>query len=51
MKLAPWPAVVAYHAGLLERPSVARAFAEERMLYARELGRKDAPAKVEAAAT
>jgi len=35
--LAPWPALTSYQARLRERPSVARAFEEERALYAREL--------------
>jgi len=34
--LKAWPALQRYHAGLAARPSVARAFAEERALYARE---------------
>ncbi|HKO50174.1 MAG TPA: glutathione binding-like protein [Polyangiaceae bacterium] len=35
--LERWPAVKAYHRGLAERPSVARAFAEELELYREEL--------------
>jgi glutathione S-transferase len=42
--LAPWPAITAYHKRLHERPSVARAFAEERTLYGRELARQAATA-------
>jgi glutathione S-transferase len=34
--LAPWPTIRSYHAHLRERPSVARAFSEERALYSRE---------------
>lgn len=34
--LAAYPAIRGYHARLRERPSVARAFDEERILYARE---------------
>ena len=37
--LKKWPALPAYHARLQERPAVARAFAEERERYLRELGR------------
>lgn len=48
--LKPWPAIVAYHAGLHQRPSVARAFAEERELYLRERARHAAsPGVAEAA--
>ena len=39
VSLAEWPAVEAYHAQLRERPSVARAFAEELALYRAELAR------------
>jgi glutathione S-transferase len=39
VELRPWPALLAYHAGLATRPSIARAFAEERKLYGRELER------------
>ena len=39
VELKAWPAVAAYHARLHDRPSFARAFAEERALYARELAR------------
>lgn len=35
--LGPYPAIRAYHKRLRERPSVDRAFGEERVLYAREL--------------
>ena len=41
--LKPFPALAAYQRRLLERPSVARAFAEERELYLRELARRRAP--------
>src|SRR5262249_22280274 len=34
--LKPWPAVEAYYTKLKERPSIARAMAEERVLYAAE---------------
>jgi glutathione S-transferase len=37
VNLAEWPAVQAYHQRLLQRPSVARAFGEERDLYAASL--------------
>ena len=37
--LKKYPAIAAYHARVGERPSVARAFAEERSLYAKELAR------------
>lgn len=37
--LKPWPAVSAYQARLRERPSVARAFAEELKLYKKERSR------------
>jgi glutathione S-transferase len=37
--LAPWPSITTYQARLRDRPSVARAFAEERALYAQELAR------------
>ncbi len=37
--LTPWPTLRAYHAALRSRPSVARAFAEERALYQRERDR------------
>jgi len=39
IQLSTYPALAAYHARLLARPSIARAFAEERELYARELAR------------
>lgn len=35
--LAPWPNVVGYHARVLARPAVARAFAEERDLFVASL--------------
>lgn len=34
--LAQWPAVQAYYRGLSQRPAIAKAFAEERALYAEE---------------
>lgn len=34
--LAQWPAVQAYYRGLAQRPAIAKAFAEERALYAEE---------------
>ena len=37
--LARWPAVAAYHQRMLQRPSVARAFAEELALYREEQAR------------
>ncbi len=40
--LKTWPAVKAYHAGLKQRPSIARAFSEERALYAAEQARHKA---------
>jgi len=40
--LERWPAVHAYHRGLRERPSVARAFAEELALYREELAARAA---------
>ncbi|QSQ27568.1 glutathione S-transferase family protein [Pyxidicoccus parkwayensis] len=42
--LKPWPAISAYVARLRERPSVARAFAEEAKLYAAEQKRHKASA-------
>ena len=45
------PSIVAYHARLHERPSVARAFAEERVLYGKELARHAAAAKAAPEAT
>lgn len=39
VELAKWPALAAYKARLSERPSIAKAFAEERALYAEELAR------------
>ncbi|WP_437585574.1 glutathione binding-like protein [Sorangium sp. So ce1000] len=38
--LKSWPAIAAYHARLHERPSVARAFAEERERYSLEQARR-----------
>jgi glutathione S-transferase len=46
--LKAWPAIAAFHARLHERPSFARAFAEERALYARELARHAATAAASA---
>jgi glutathione S-transferase len=40
--LAKWPTVDAYYKRLLKRPSVARAVAEERALYAEEVARRKA---------
>jgi len=40
--LAPWPAVLAYYKRMRRRPSVARAFEEERMLYVEEQKRHQA---------
>ena len=34
--LAPWPAVVAYHQRVLQRPNVAKAVGEEFVLYKEE---------------
>jgi len=42
--LAQWPALAAWHARVLTRPSVARALAEERALYAEEQARRRAAA-------
>jgi glutathione S-transferase len=42
--LSPWPIIVAYQKRLHQRPSVARAFAEERTLYGQELERHRAGA-------
>jgi glutathione S-transferase len=42
--LTAWPAVAAYHARVHQLPSFARAFAEERALYAKELARHAAEA-------
>ena len=41
--LEPWPVISDYRARLMQRPSVARAFAEERDLYAAELARAREP--------
>lgn len=49
--LKRYPSITAYHARLHERPSVARAFAEERVLYGRELARHAAAAKAAPEAT
>lgn len=38
--LTAWPTIRSYHTRLRERPSVARAFAEERALYLRESERQ-----------
>lgn len=43
--LSPWPAITSYQARLRERPSVARAFAEERQLYMHELERRRAASR------
>ncbi|HEX4337827.1 MAG TPA: glutathione S-transferase C-terminal domain-containing protein [Polyangiaceae bacterium] len=48
--LDAWPAVRAYHARLAQRPSIARAFAEERALYVKELAARSEPARASAAA-
>ena len=40
--LERWPAVHSYHRGLRDRPSVARAFAEELELYRKELAASSA---------
>jgi glutathione S-transferase len=40
--LSPYRSITSYHARLRERPSVARAFDEERILYAKELARHKA---------
>lgn len=40
--LKKWPALAAYSARLRERPSIAKAFAEERVLYLEELARHKA---------
>ena len=42
MDLGQWPAVQAYFQRLRERPSVARAFAEEFELYKEEQSRRAA---------
>jgi glutathione S-transferase len=42
--LKKWPAISAYFARLRDRPSVAKAFAEERALYAEEQSRHKATA-------
>ena len=44
IKLADWPALSAYVTRLRQRPSVARALAEEGRLYAEEQARHLAPA-------
>jgi glutathione S-transferase len=49
--LSPWPVIKAYQARLIQRPNVARAFAEERELYSRELARHRVAAPPTAAAT
>jgi glutathione S-transferase len=43
VELRPWPAITAYMTRMHERPSVARAFTEEKDLYMRELARRTAP--------
>jgi glutathione S-transferase len=40
LDLKRWPALAAYRARLHERPSIARAFAEEQALYTEELARQ-----------
>jgi len=40
--LSPWPALQAYYQRLLQRPSIAKALAEEGRTYAWELKRKEA---------
>jgi glutathione S-transferase len=40
VNLAAWPVLRAYHANLLQRPSVSRAFAEERERYSQKLARQ-----------
>jgi glutathione S-transferase len=42
VELAPWPAVHAYYHRMLERPSMARAVAEEMALYKAEQARRSA---------
>lgn len=42
LRLAGWPAVQAYHHRVLTRPAAARAFAEERAMYAEEQARRTA---------
>jgi glutathione S-transferase len=39
VNLATWPTIRAYHASLLQRPSVSRAFSEERERYLQKLAR------------
>lgn len=39
VELAKWPALASYVSRLSQRPSIAKAFAEERELYAQELAR------------
>lgn len=48
--LSRYPAVAAYHQRMLARPAVARAFHDERALYAKELARHAAEARAEAIA-
>jgi glutathione S-transferase len=43
IKLAQWPAIAAYMKRMYARPTVARAFAEERALFVRELERRGEP--------
>jgi glutathione S-transferase len=40
--LTKWPALAAYFARLRERPTIAKALKEERVLYAEELARHKA---------
>ena len=39
VSLKPWPSITSYMARMRERPSIARAYGEERTLYAKELAR------------
>ena len=48
--LKKWPAIAAYHQRIHARPSFARAFSEERVLYGQELSRQAARAKAAQAA-
>jgi glutathione S-transferase len=50
VELAPYPAIQNFYANLQKRPSVARAFAEERALYMKELSH-GVPASAAAAAS
>jgi glutathione S-transferase len=46
--LGRWPAIQRYHAAVGERPAVARAFAEERALYLREVEKSGQAAQASA---